>query len=228
MSFKLILTDSFNFFRFNFKQIAALCIPFLLASSILNHTLVGGDDGTVTSGADFLLSFAINMAFYPIYTGALILLMARQAEGQRPGNSELISAGLGFYLPLLLLNVITKTLMLFGFLAFIVPGFWLAVRFSFAEFFLVLQKVDPREAIVRSVKATRNHFMVIFSAYVLLALPIFLLILAAGNLLFSLKAGLPAMVAVDTLITFFSLFVDIVLFRIYMQAAAGGPVQDGL
>ena len=218
MSFKLILTDAFNFFKFNFKQIATLCLPFLLMASILIHVLAGRDDGTMATGADFLLSFGINMAFYPIYTGALILLMASQAVGQRPNNAYLINKAFGFYIPFLLLTIIAKTMLLFGFLAFVIPGFWLAVRFSFAEFILVLKKVDPREAIIQSVKATRNYSLIIFSAFLLLALPIFILIFATGNILIMLNAGKPAIIVADTIITFFSLFVDIVLFRIYMQA----------
>jgi hypothetical protein len=224
LSFKLILTDSAGFFRDNLGQIVTLCAPFLIAGAFFNETLLSNVDTASGSGSIYLLSMALNFVLYPVYTIALILLMARRAKQERPSNVQLISEALGRYLPFLLLSVIGMGMVWCGFLLFIFPGVWLAVRLSFAEFFLVLDRHDPREALVQSFRITRNHFWVILTALALFALPIFILTILVGNMLRAAEAG-PAMnIIADAGISFLSLFMHVVLFRIFMQVRyADGP-----
>lgn len=227
MSFKLILTDSAVFFRDNFGQIVTLCVPFLIAGAFINEILLSNVDTASDSGSMYLLSMALNFVLYPVYTIALILLMARRAQQERPANAQLISEALGRYLPFLLLSIIGMGMVWCGFLLFILPGVWLAVRLSFAEFFLVLDRLDPREALVQSFRTTRRHFWLILTALALFALPIFILTMLVGNLLRAAQSGAVLNIIADAGISFLSLFMHVVLFRIFMQVRYDtGPSPD--
>ena len=214
---KPILIDALQFYKRNLRQIFTLCIPFLLAGAVMNYFIMGGGEGTFTSDK-FLISLAVNMALYPLYTGALILMMAGQADNRIPSNAELVSSALAIYPRLLLLGVVVRTLVLLGFFVFILPGVFLSVRFAFSEFFLIVERLDPPAAILRSFQSTRPHFFVILSALALIALPVFMLMVLTGNTLFALDAPAFIQIGVEALIAFAALFLDVVMFRIYMEA----------
>jgi hypothetical protein len=226
MTYKLILTDAFYFFTRNLRQIFTWCVPFLLASSVINQVIIGGGDGDIFSTNRFFLSLATSMALYPIYTGALIQMMARQAHNELPANSQLLSAALRTYVPLLVLAIIGRTFMMLGLIAFIVPGIWVAVRLAFAEFFLVIEHLDPRMAILKSFQATRRNFFHILTTLALLSLPILLLILVTERGLDAMHANQVVRILADTAITFLSLFIDVVMFRIFMETWPHQPGGD--
>lgn len=217
MTFKLILSDSARFFGVNLRQIVTLCFPFLIAGAIINNIVLSRVDQSADPNSVFLLSLALNFALYPIYITALILMMSRQARREKPTNGQLISDALGLYFPFLLLSIIGMGLVWCGFLLFILPGVWLAVRLAFAEFFLVVDRLDPRAALIKSFQTTRKHFFLILTALALFALPIFILTIFIGSILKAMQAGPLSNIVADASISFLSLFMHVVLFRIFMQ-----------
>jgi hypothetical protein len=218
MTFKLILNDSLRFFLGNLRQIITLCVPFLVAGAFVNYIVLENVDQFADPGSIFLLSLALNMALYPLYIVALILMMARQAQREVPTNTQLISDALGLYFPFLILFIIGMGLIWCGLLLFVFPGVYLAVRLAFAEFYLVVDRMDPREALIASFQATRHHWLLILTALALFALPIFGIIILVSNLLQATQAGAMANMAADAFISFLSLFMHVILFRIYMHA----------
>jgi len=219
IDFKLIITDSVQFFLQNLRQIAALCLPFLLAGTLFNNIVLAGGGGSDETGvSSFMLATMVNLALNPIYTAALILMMAGRAARQQPRNSELVSAAMGRYVPLLLLTLVQMGLMWMGILMMVIPGIWIAVRLSFSDFFLVLEGMDPREAIVRSFQMTKRFFFPILIALALFALPLFALGMLMNNLLAASQADKILMVIIDTTIGFMTLFLHVIMFRIFMEA----------
>jgi len=98
----------------------------------------------------------------------------------------------------------------------IIPGIWASVRLSFAKYFLVLEGLDPRESIVKSFHATAKHFWLILTLQALFGLPILILAVAIGKLLVVLGENRALLAAADTAIPFLMLFIDVVLFRVFM------------
>jgi hypothetical protein len=227
MPFKLILTDAAHFFWDNLGQIVTLCAPFLIAGAVFNDLLLSHVNSASDSGSVYLLSLALNFVLYPIYTIALILLMARRAQQERPTNAQLISEALSRYGQFLLLSIIGMGLVWCGFLLFIIPGIWLAVRLSFAEFFLLIDRLDPREALIQSFQTTRRYFWGILMALALFALPIFILAIGVDNLLQAAHAGPALNIIADAGISFLSLFMHVVLFRIFMQVRYDAGLNPG-
>ena len=223
MPFKSIFGDALQFFVRNLRQIFTLCMPFLLAGALMNHVILGPQQDSTFSPDRFLILLAVNMALYPLYTGALIMLMASQADNRLPTNSELISAALSIYPQMLLLGVVGRTLVMLGLLFFVLPGIWFSVRLAFCEFFLVVERLDPQAAIYKSFQATRPHFFPILTALALIAMPVFMLVLVTENALAAMQAHAGIQVAVNALVAFASLFLDVVMFRIFLEAGRSPP-----
>jgi hypothetical protein len=217
MPFKMILLDSVSFFWENLRQIATLCLPFIIAGALLNNLILGHVDQSTDTEKVMLLFLVLNFALYPIYTVALILMMAHRARREMPTNTQIISEALGLYFPFLLLFLIGMGLVWCGLVLFVIPGVFLGVRLVFAEFFLVVDRVDPREALLRSFRATRGHFFLILTALGLFVLPIILLAVALAQLLSAVQAGALLTISADATISFIALFIHVILFRIFMQ-----------
>lgn len=226
MTFKLIISDSIRFFWDNLRQIVTLCFPFLIAGAIINNILLGRLGTASDVSSVFLLWFALTMALYPLYTISLILMMARRAERERPTNSQIISEALKLYFPYLMLMIIALGLVWFGSLLFILPGIWLGVRLAFASFFLVVHRLDPREALIASFKTTRPYFFQILATLALFFVASFVLATLLGNMLNVMQGGDVLNIIADAAISSLSLFVHVVLFRIFMQATHDNPYRS--
>lgn len=231
MPFKVIVNDAVRFFLNNLRQIVTLCGPFLLAGAIFKNLVLARVEPGMSSENMLFTVLLVNfvyMALYPLYTGGLILMMARQAENQLPTNSELIASVLRIYFPFLVMGFIAGSLIMLGLFVFILPGVWLMIRFAFCEFFLVTAKMDPRTALISSFKATGPYFLQILALLALFALPFHLLGPIVDNTLTSADAGLTAKVVVDTAVSIPALFVDVVLFRLFMEIRPLSPGEVDL
>lgn len=248
MKFKLILTDSIHFFITNLPQIATLCLPWLAASGLIKLLMVTASSNTESSPL-ILLAWAFDLAILPIYTAALIQLMAKQAMNQRPDNRELLAAALKAWQPfffLYLLMIIIGMAVLFvmiivftiinnvigtalasaimnsgvGFILFVLVGLWVWVRLSFAFFFLVLDGLNPIQAIQKSIDVTRPIARFIFTLVLLCGGPIFAILLFLGNLPPETQFGDAVRVLISIPGSFLLLFIIVLVFRVYMSAVS--------
>ncbi|MDA8137849.1 MAG: hypothetical protein M0036_04275 [Desulfobacteraceae bacterium] len=211
---QLILTDSYEFFTRHFRQIAILCLPFLFVTGVFQMVVEAIYPSEPVST---LIALAGNLAVYPIYTIALIQLMARRASNEQPTNSQLITAGLPQWGPLLTLKLFTSLLIFFGFTLMVAPGIWLWVRLVFAEFYLVLFRLHPLKAVERSMSATRGHFGPIILLMLLTYVPLFLILVVLDVLTQSIADNLVLRMLIITLWSFLAQFVTVVLFRAFME-----------
>ena len=211
MQVRLILSDSYFFFLRNFRQIASLCLPFLLVDAFLESLFARSQDFQSLHWVSFV-------ALYPIYTAALILYMAKSAEKEHPQKLDIIVASLKLWWPYYILTVVNLALGVVGLFLFIVPGIWIMARLSFAEFFLVLNGLNPWEAISQSFKATKQYFWYIFSFIVLIYLGHGVSDFLIGQTIQSVNNNLILSISVNAAVSMIMLFFDVVLFRIFMEA----------
>ncbi len=228
MSLKLIILDAANFFMGNLVQIARLCLPWLMAAALVEYVIAAIYASSETMSPMYLLSWFFNLLVYPVYTGALILLMAERARREKPENRQLIASAIKMWQPFFLVHVMCAGLTALGLMLFIIPGIYAAVRLSFAEFFLVLENVKPMEAIQRSFAATKRHFGLILLLMVMFITPLLFLSIFLNNLLYSHGVGPLVNILVATVTAFLMLFVDVVLFRVYMSATQGDKGGQGV
>ena len=224
LKLKLIITDAVQFFLNHLVQIASLCLPWLLATALVEYGIIYTGQDSQGEAPLFLVAWTFNLLIYPIYTGALIQLMARRARQETPTNKELTSAAIKVWQPLFMVHIMGSGLTALGFMLLILPGVYLAVRLSFAEFFLVLEGVKPIEAIQKSFQATRPYFGVILILLIIFMTPLVLLTFVLSIVLQQYSLGPIFNVFISTLIAFLTLFVDVVMFRVYMSARQENPL----
>lgn len=211
---QLILNDAYEFFIRHFLQIASLCLPFLFANAVFQLILF---KTYPSSPMSILAPMVFSLLVYPMYMAALIQFMGRRARNEQPKNSDLFLASIQQWGPFLILKVIMALLIIFGFSLLIVPGVWLWVRFSFAEFFLVLFGASPRQALEKSVAATRGHFGPLLLLMLVTYLPILILGLAADQLIQTMTPNAFFRILIITAWSLIELFVTVVLFRAFME-----------
>lgn len=220
---QLIFTDAFAFFMGNFRQIAALCLPFLFAISLFQVVLNKIYPATPMA---FFAPLVLSLVVYPIYMAALIQLMARRARQEQPKNGELITASIPRWGALLMLKIVVSFLIVAGFGMMIVPGVWLWGRLAFAEFYLVLFGLSPREALRKSLLATKGHLGLILALLLLTNMPILMGGLIADQMIQTLMPNLLFQLLFTTVWALLELFVHVALFRAFMDVVAGEVKPD--
>jgi hypothetical protein len=220
---KIIISDALQFFLNNLVQIASLCLPWLLAAALVEYAIILIGQNQDTSAPLFLVAWTFDLIVYPVYTGALIMLMARRAQREQPSNNELTGAAIKTWQPLFLVHIIVSGLKAMGFLLFIVPGIYLSVRLSFAEFHLVLEGLKPMEAIQKSFQTTKAYFGLILLLLAIFMIPLALVAFVMVSALEALKLNLIFNVLLGILLSFLTLIVDVVIFRVYMSAKQENP-----
>lgn len=211
MNILSIFADAYRFYVGNLRQMAGLFLPILLIVSALEQVL------TVTSDAASVFWVALaNLLFYPLYTGAMLQLLARRTQHETPTNAQLLFSALRFWWPLLVLTFVVGAMVAFGLMLLIIPGIWIAVRLSFAEIYLVVEGLEPLAALRKSHDTTKELFWVILLAIA----GIYALLLGLSEVLgwmVDVYGGGDAWsIVAGTLVAFLGLFVNVVIFRIYL------------
>lgn len=220
---RLILSDSYYFFLRNIVQIASMCLPFLLATAVFEIALSGSYEPANTFQIGPFMPWIFHLFVYPIYTAALILLMAKQAKGEFPQNMELVAAALKVWRPFFILSLFQMILIGGGLFLFLIPGLWIAVKLSFSEFFLVVDGLNPKEAMSRSFMATRHYFWVILVSLSIAFLPVGLTEYVVYEMTRRLSDPFMLEAFGGTIGSFLKLFMDVVVFRIFMAVVLEKP-----
>jgi hypothetical protein len=223
MNLKLIISDAFFFFRSHLVQISTLCLPWLLAVAFVDVLITATSDPSQGMGPLYLLAWMFNLLIYPIYTAALILLMAKRAQLEQPENKALVASAIKIWQPFFVVHIIGAGLTAVGLMFLVLPGIYVAVRLSFAEFYLVLEGVKPLEAIQKSFQATQPFFFQILLLLVLFLTPLWMLNFFIADFLSNQEAGSFVNILVAAITAFLMLFVDVVLFRVYMSVKQERP-----
>jgi hypothetical protein len=209
MKIKPILSDSYFFYLRNFRQIATLCLPFLILDAFLELLF--------TSSQNLQSLYWVSyVAIYPIYTAALILFMAKSADKDHPKNIDIIASSLKLWWPFYILTVIHLALGVVGLFLFIIPGIWIIVRLSFAEFYLILNGLTPWEAIRQSFESTKQYFWYLFSFFAFTVFCDWISDYLIGQAIQTENNFSFLFIAASAAVSLLMLFFDVVLFRIFM------------
>lgn len=164
------LSDSWSFFKNHAIALCFIILPFVapvqLFSALYQHFFASEE----VALAEQLIPMSIAFAAYPIYSVAVVFYLASRISGESVNTKSLWSAGLKYWMPYAVVSLFVGAAVVFGLMAFIIPGIYLAVRFAFSEFELLLNKVMPTEAMKSSWDKTREHTLVIFGGYAIITL----------------------------------------------------------
>ena len=213
MNITTILADAYRFYSGKFRQISVLFLPIMTIVTILGQGPETQDTVEIASVFWWML---INFLLYPLYTGAMILFLAKRTRHETPGYGQLLRESSALWWPLLILTLIAGIAVFFGVMLLILPGIWIAVRLSFAEIYLVAEGLSPLAALRKSHDATREVFWLILAIVVILYVPLIALSYFLELMAEASGGGSVLKIITESIVAFLGLFVNVAIFRIYL------------
>ncbi|GGI82146.1 hypothetical protein [Shewanella gelidii] len=236
MSLSAILTEAYHFFRNHIGQLAVLTMPFLLLQigiqMWLGMEIAAADPENPQFVTSHMVAMMVLLLVFSMLIAVLTLYLEVRSQGHQVGSLMMLKASLPFVPPLLLAGVFSGLAVAAPTMIALAAGplwivglaisIYLFTRLAFVNFMVVVERLTPMEAIKGSFKF--GGPIVVKTALILM---LYLPISIVGGMLGQLAApvGLPLQLIVEAVVSFFALFVNIALFRLYMvsrqqQAAA--------
>jgi hypothetical protein len=173
-----ILNTTFNMYRENFTLFAGICavivIPqaILIAAFSISHSLL-----FVLLGA--LLSLAVPF----LLTGALAQAVSARYLGRPMTISGAYEAlGTATILTLVGVSFLSAILVLIGFIFFVIPGIYIAVRFTVASQAAVLERQSVTDSLRRSWNLVQGNWWRVFGIIIVVTILVGVLETIAGRL----------------------------------------------
>jgi hypothetical protein len=137
------------------------------------------DSGTALAGT--LVAAVIQFAAAALGIAACFRAISAAYLGERAGVAESLRYGLGRLLPLIVAYLLFIVLVGIGFIALIVPAFWIAVKLAMVFPAVVFERKGPFGAIGRSWTLTRGHWWRTFGTLLVVFLITFVMQLVFGG-----------------------------------------------
>lgn len=207
------LRQSLFFFRRHLLPIASIQMPFLLTLGLLDFGIRSGIDPEMEQVPGSLMFLGlIEVLLIPLYWGATIFYMQSVLDGSPLRALTAISMGLSSWVRLLFTYLLNGLAIIIGLILFIVPGVYVGIRFSFADYICVLEGKSPMSSLKLSWGETDGYFWVLLQGFALIFVLLFALQVVALQLLgnTSLLATL-----VSIVINFGSALITIFGFRVF-------------
>lgn len=144
------LFETLAFFKTFIVDIVRFLIPVTLPIVLLETFVAFRAMETEAAGLIHWLPLGINFLFRPVYTGGLIWLISGLAAGRERPFRECLAVGFRFWADLLSVYLISTVIIFAGLLALVVPGLIFFARLSLAEFGVVLEGMNPKQALLKS------------------------------------------------------------------------------
>jgi hypothetical protein len=140
----------------NLGLFAALTLTVWLPGNLLIEYLVSRAQNPENPAALMRLNDFIEAVFGPVYVGAMIFALAQRKSGRWVTYSEAMGQGFHHWGRMFGTRFVTGFMILGGFLALIVPGIYMMVKYSLIDHIVVLEETSGREARQRSADLTKG------------------------------------------------------------------------
>jgi hypothetical protein len=198
---------------------SAITLTVWLPGNILiNYFSYNNEDGSPF----FFMKLAlwIDAIFGPICIGAVLFAVFQIKSGRAVSYREAMAVGIRKWGPLIAARFIAGFFILFGVLAFVVPGMYLMVRYALLDAAVVLEDKDSTQSRVRSAKLVQGRGWQIFGAgalfftsYVVFS---FVIYLPLG--FFESLNLMPVEIVLDCLLDIIFVVIQIVMFLFYWES----------
>ncbi len=145
----------------------------------------GGDEFRIFA-QEFRIHNVIELAFNPVYVGAILYAASRLKQGLHTTYGESMIHGARRSYRLLITRIGTNLIVLAGFIAFIIPGVVLALRFALIDEVVVLEGVENTNAQNLSAKLTQGKRWNILRTIILTFIGVFIAIFLTSLILYLL------------------------------------------
>lgn len=136
---------------------------------------VGGDELDIFV-REMRVSNAIELAFGPLYMGAVLHAASQLKQGLQVNYRESMTRGAHRSFKLLGTRILAGLIVLAGLIAFVIPGIVLALHFALVDAVVVLEGVAAGDALKRSIKLTEGRRWSILGAIILTWIGLFIVL----------------------------------------------------
>lgn len=158
MHAKTLLTDTFYFISKKWVALLLLILPVSLIWYGCSHYV-----GAVFEDRQAQLANLIVAVIFAAFVDVLVVTYVhRLTTGADARPVKIYSASVSYWLPMMQLSLFKLIVVGAGLMLFVIPGIFLAVRFSLAEQHLVLRGTNVIGALRTSWSITAPNFLVIF------------------------------------------------------------------
>ena len=203
----------------NLGLFTAIVLTVWLPGNIL-ITFVAYNYAEVSDIGFMRLAMSIEGVFGPIYIGALVYALYQIKMGRTPTYREAMSVGFRKWGSLFAARCAAGILIALGFIALIIPGIILAVRYSLLDAAVIIEGKGTSESRVRSMELTAGRRWQILGAVILFFIPFillsFIIYLPLG--FFESLNIMPVEVALDCILDIGYTVIEIVIFLFYWES----------
>lgn len=173
------LKQTWFFFRAHMQPIMRIQLPFIILITLISMTAMQSVDPENPEMNDSILMFYIaSLVFLPLYAGATIAYLESVVNKEPISTIEALKIGLQRWGPLFLTKLLGAFGIALGLLLFFIPGVYVMTRWGFAEYFSVIEKASPTDALRNSWQDTSEYFWPLLNG-----LAVLFVILLGSNLL---------------------------------------------
>jgi hypothetical protein len=152
-----LLKDIYQFFKKNIRPISILTLAIEFPYILIQNIHYFSNTSSEFSNNVGLILLLATLIIYPLSTGAQISLYAMIIRGTKIDIKKCVYNSRKYLFNLVVGSLIYIFLTFLGLLVFIVPGIFIAVRLSFYCFFIVLDDLNPIDALKKSAQATKGY-----------------------------------------------------------------------
>ena len=226
--------EAISLFSSNISLFSRIILTIWLPGNIIINYL----DYYVFYGTDFIGLMRANMliqgVFGPIYIGALIYALPRLKQYPLVTYTEAITAGFRNWGRLWWAQVVAGMFITLGFIALIVPGILLTIRYALIDSVVILEGADASESRKRSSELTAGKGWQIFGAYVLFFLAFFIfsfVVYMPVSVMMELGyigqlSSMVISIVIDCILDVTYAIIIIVMFLYYWESKDGGKQLD--
>lgn len=211
------IKQTWYFFRAHMQPIMRIQLPFIILITLISMTAMQSVDPENPQINDSILMFYLaSLIFLPLYTGATIAYLESVVNNDPISTSQALKIGLQRWGPLFLTKLLGAFGIALGLLLFFIPGIFMLVRWGFAEYFSVVEKAGPTDALKNSWQDTSEYFWPLLNGLAFL----FVILLGSNLLIETLlqSMGIESMILrslFDIVFGFLNCLYTIYGFRLY-------------
>ncbi|GAB1541311.1 hypothetical protein NUACC21_39820 [Scytonema sp. NUACC21] len=196
--------------------------PANILSEIIIHNLTPTNDEFTRFATELRVYSFSSAIFDPIYVGSLIYSLWQIKQGRNCNYFKAIFVGIKNWGKVFTIRFVSGFFQSLGFLALIIPGIVVAVRYSLADSIVVIEGYSNASSVLRrSAYLTKGKRWQIFGYGCLIVLAVFIYSIIIG--IFSIVTdNLVTRIIVSCIVDLISAIIPILLFLFYWQARQAG------
>ncbi len=165
--------DSLRLFHSHIFTLASITLPFIIFLEIFEVYFIESTLMTPFMFDDLSPLLIAHLTIKPFYSIAVIFYISSVIDKQSLSVTQSWFMAVKFWPVYFIVSLIMNLLIGTGFFFYVIPGIFLFIRFSFTEFYLLLDKQSPLTAIKSSFINTRKYFLTLSGGFIILAVIIF-------------------------------------------------------